>query len=148
MNEKFVIIFLFPFTVFAQQIEYRFFIGFNNKDGSRYSINNPEEFLTQRSLDRRISQNINIKISDLPVNNHYVSYVRSLGFEIKNRTRWMNGVIVATTDSSFAEQLTSSFIDSVIYFGRSNHQNKHEKATISFHFPSDYGSALNQIYMI
>lgn len=144
----FFIILILPCSVFSQQMEYKFFVSFSDKNNSEYNINDPSEFLSQRSLDRRFFQNIPIKFSDLPVNRDYILSVKSEGFKILNQTKWINGIIVSTTDSALVTNLGFSFIDSVLYFGKWNIENKHHQERFSFNLESDYGSSLNQIYMI
>lgn len=146
--KKFFIIFFFPIFVFAQQIEYKFFITFSDKNNSDYTIDNPEDFLSQRSIDRRLSQNIDVKFSDLPVNKNYILSVKSEGFKVLNQTKWMNGIIVSTIDSSLISNLNFLFIDTIIYFGSWEIKNKYHRERFSWNRESNYGSSLNQIYMI
>ncbi len=78
----------------------KFFVAFTDKIGTPYSINNPEAFLTQRSIDRRNNQGIPVVENDLPVNPSYISQVRNLGVAILNPTKWLNGVTVLAADTS------------------------------------------------
>ncbi|PJB57289.1 MAG: serine protease, partial [Bacteroidetes bacterium CG_4_9_14_3_um_filter_41_19] len=49
----------------------KYFIQFTDKNNSPYSINQPEEFLSQRAIDRREKYGIVITEEDLPVNPAY-----------------------------------------------------------------------------
>ena len=51
-----IIILLFPFSVFSQNMEFKFFISFTDKDLSEYSLFEPEKFLSKESLLRREKQ--------------------------------------------------------------------------------------------
>jgi hypothetical protein len=47
-------------------------VFFKNKTGSPYSITQPDQFLSQRAIDRRIRQGIAVFEEDIPVNPAYV----------------------------------------------------------------------------
>ena len=46
----------------------RYMVFFKDKTGTSYSVSQPLGFLSQKALDRRIRQNINVVPADLPVN--------------------------------------------------------------------------------
>ena len=94
-----LIVFLFN-TVFAQVYPDKYYVQFTDKNNSPYSINNPDEFLSQKSIDRRIRQGIPIDEKDLPVNPSYIQGVKDVGVEIINPTKWLNGVTIGTNDPS------------------------------------------------
>jgi len=155
-NMKKVLIILFlPFSVFSQNMEFKFFISFTDKDLSEYNLSDPDKFLSQESLSRREKQNIFVNKTDLPVSKTYISSIRDKNFKILNRTKWFNGVIVSTTDSSLIENINFSFVDSIIYFGKWEVINKQHNERIfsfrsktSFHRQNNKGVSLNQIYML
>jgi len=70
-------------------------VFFNDKEGSPYSLSNPEEFLSAKAIQRRENQGISITASDLPVNPTYITSVASQGASVLYRTKWMNGVLVS-----------------------------------------------------
>jgi len=147
--KRVLIILLFPYSVFSQNMEFKFFISFTDKDLSEYNLSEPEEFLSQESLFRREKQNIFVNKTDLPVCKTYVSAIRDKNFKILNRTKWFNGVIVSTNDSSLIENIDLSFVDSIIYFGKWEVINKeHNERGFSFHRKNNKGASLNQIYML
>lgn len=84
----------------AQVAPHKFFVGFTDKNGTPYSISNPQAFLTQRSIDRRNAQSIAVVENDLPVTPSYIEQVRILGVNILNPTKWLNGVTVYASDTS------------------------------------------------
>lgn len=56
---------------------------------------NPESFLTKKSLNRRnlrVKSNIKYDESDRPVCQDYVNKIRSSGIRIKQKTKWFNGI--------------------------------------------------------
>jgi hypothetical protein len=89
-------------------------IEFADKNNNPYSIEKPEEFLSQRAIQRRIRQNIAIFESDLPVNPHYTDSLRSLGLRIINRSKWFNTVLIETGDTILLDTICKiTFINSV-----------------------------------
>ena len=152
MNKIFLLLFI-SISTFAQQdsITYKYWVKFTDKDNSIFSVNNPEYFLSQRAIDRRNSQNISIKIQDLPINNWYVDSIRNLGFEIINRSKWFNGVILATHDSSLSNKIDFPFVKSIYYFGNwnENKSNQKIKSKLETDFSKvDYGDSFNQLAML
>jgi hypothetical protein len=81
----------------------KYLITFRDKAASPYAVSKPQEFLSRRSIDRRIRQNIAVTERDLPPNPAYVSAVRQAGATIWYPTRWANGVVAECTP----EQLTA-----------------------------------------
>lgn len=75
-----------------------YWVQFTDKNNSPYSIDVPEEFLSQRALDRRARLGIAIDEYDLPVNPQYLEAVAGCGAELINPSKWLNGVTVYTAD--------------------------------------------------
>lgn len=97
----------------------RYFIYFTDKTGNDYpySISNPTEFLTQRSIDRRSKQGISIDESDLPVDPGYVQGLKDSGIEVYFTSRWLNGALV-NADTTLLDALEDlSYVDSVAWIG-------------------------------
>ena len=98
-----------------------FWVYFTDKDGSDYQINSPEEFLSERSINRRAWQGLGIDHRDLPVNGDYVRELRELGVEIRHISRWLNGAVLVNADSAqFQKVLEKSFTDTMAWSPPSN----------------------------
>jgi serine protease AprX len=91
---------LLVISVYSQQIPQKYFVTFKDKNGTPYTISNPQAFLTQRSIDRRAAHWIPILEEDLPVNPAYVSSVRATGVQVIAASKWFNGIIIRAVDSS------------------------------------------------
>jgi hypothetical protein len=78
----------------------KYFVAFTDKANSPFSIENPQEFLSERAIERRERYNIPVDISDLPVNSDYVQAVADIGVAITYPVKWLNGVVVQTNDPS------------------------------------------------
>ena len=96
-------------TMFAQaQVATNiYWVHFTDKEGSPYSIDNPEAYLSPRALQRRANLNITIDEYDLPVNPQYLQAVADCGAEIINPSKWLNGVSVHVTDPSVIEAINA-----------------------------------------
>ena len=103
-------------AVFAQaQVNTNiYWIQFTDKDNSPYSIDNPEEYLSERALERRARLNIAIDEYDIPVNPQYLQAVAECGAALINPSKWLNGVTVYTTSQSVLEAINAlEFVQTV-----------------------------------
>jgi hypothetical protein len=108
------VLFLLVITGFSQQIPQKYFVAFTDKNGTPYSINNPQAFLTQRAIDRRTAQGIPIIEEDLPVTPAYVNAITALGAQVFTRCKWFNGITIKVNDSSLLPSIKGlSFVQSV-----------------------------------
>ncbi len=78
-----------------------YWVAFTDKNHSAYSIAHPEEFLSQRAIQRRFNQNIAVDSMDLPVNSAYIYQVLELGAEFVHSSKWLNGITVKCNIDSF-----------------------------------------------
>ncbi|MFZ2906321.1 MAG: S8 family serine peptidase [Cyclobacteriaceae bacterium] len=81
----------------------RYMVFFTDKTGTPFSISVPENFLSERAIQRRANQEIVVIEQDLPVVPGYVDQVANTGATVLYKTKWMNGVLIEATD----EQLTT-----------------------------------------
>jgi subtilisin family serine protease len=72
----------------------RYMVFFKDKANSPYSISEPQQFLSQRSLERREKNNVSVTTEDLPVNVSYINQVKSAGATSLYATRWLNGLLI------------------------------------------------------
>src|SRR3954471_20901851 len=68
----------------------KYFIYFTDKNSSPYSISNPSQFLSSRSVLRRAKQGIALTTRDLPVNPNYIDSVKAKGASVSYTSRWFN----------------------------------------------------------
>lgn len=87
---------------------------FTDKDDNGFSVDQPEAFLSQQSIERRAWQSLPVDASDLPVNTVYTDSLTSLGMEVLHVSKWLNGALVKSTDQQLIDTIYRlSFIDSV-----------------------------------
>ncbi|HNV49403.1 MAG TPA: S8 family serine peptidase [Bacteroidales bacterium] len=106
---------LFSFTCLYSQIyPDKYFIAFTDKNNSPYSIENPQEYLSARAIERRSRYNIPIDIHDLPVNPQYIEAVADIGVQVINPTKWLNGITIYTNNPSLLSEIEAlPFVKSV-----------------------------------
>ncbi|HQF01078.1 MAG TPA: S8 family serine peptidase [Bacteroidales bacterium] len=106
---------LFSFTCLYSQIyPDKYFVAFTDKNNSPYSIENPQEYLSARAIERRSRYNIPIDIHDLPVNPQYIEAVADIGVQVINPTKWLNGITIYTNDHSLLSEIEAlPFVKSV-----------------------------------
>ncbi|MEO9873161.1 S8 family serine peptidase [Ekhidna sp.] len=112
-----LILILLPIMGFSQSQVNRYFIYFDEKSGESYpySVSNPNEFLTQKAIDRREKQGIEIDESDLPVNPSFVQNLKEAGVDVFFTSRWLNGALVNLDTTLLDELAMLSFVDSIAW---------------------------------
>jgi hypothetical protein len=164
----FTIILLFSFFLsFAQLAPDKYWVKFTDKTNTPYSIENPEDFLSQKAIDRRTNQGIAIEENDLPVDPAYIQAVINEGAEILTVSKWFNSVTVYATSSSVINAIELlPFVLSVEKDNLGNapsneesvkpfFENEWEEEIVNTNLKGissgssyDYGSAFNQIDML
>ncbi len=106
---------LFSFTwLYSQIYPDKYFVAFTDKNNSPYSIENPQEYLSARAIERRSRYNIPIDIHDLPVNPQYIEAVADIGVQVINPTKWLNGITIYTNNPSLLSEIEAlPFVKSV-----------------------------------
>ncbi len=100
------------------QVTRKYLVLLRDKVNTPYSIGRPEQFLSQRSILRRQKQNIPLLERDLPVNPAYVAQLQQTGAKIWFSSRWLNAVLIETTDATIATVQKLPFVKG-LEFGRS-----------------------------
>ena len=112
---KFILAILLSFcstSVFCEG--YMFRIELKDKGNPPYTIENPEEFLSEKSIERRQRQGIAIDRTDLPIDPLYLEEIKSTGAVIKAASKWVETVTVYLPDSSAVPALKDlSFVDTL-----------------------------------
>lgn len=95
----------FFFSIKAQVAPDKYWVQFTDKNNTPYSINKPEEFLSDRAIQRRQDYGIAIDQYDIPVNTSYLQAVAQTGATILNPSKWLNGVTVEVTSTSVLQAI-------------------------------------------
>ena len=170
MNKISTIIFFLCLAISAitQVAPDKYWVKFTDKNDSPFSINNPEQFLSQRAIDRRNLFGIEIAENDLPVNPQYIQAVSNTGVTILTISKWFNSVTIYTIDPNALNEISQlPFVKSLVLLSsvknkpEDNHTTKPFFSNESYSIPQeglmksisqqnsyDYGSAYNQIHML
>lgn len=82
----------------AKEFHYR--LTLTDKKNSPYSISRPQEFLSEKSLERRKRLGIKVDKYDLPITPSYLEKISATGAVVLNCSKWNNTVQVAITDTT------------------------------------------------
>lgn len=141
--KKFV--FLMFFCTSILQAQEHAWVYFKNKPNAETYLSHPLTMLSQRAIDRRSHQNIEITAQDVPVDPSYILSIKnSEGITVKAISKWLNAVHVfgLVTDITALKSLT--FVDSIQFaskniennsalkiFSKTSKINKFEKTSIA-----------------
>ena len=155
--KKIVLIFLILLSqnIFSQEDAWVYFI---DKPNAQFYFDNPLEMLSQRALDRRANQNIDLDIKDIPIHQSYVDEVTaSEGIEVKAKSKWFNAVHVRGSISAIQALANLVFVDNIQFADRSlNQSNRKSNAqkvkAVNKQMDTQenfvYGNSSNQIEML
>ena len=139
-----LLILAFPLSLSAQ---HKLWISFSNK-GSQ-TLSNTEVSISERAKERRIRQNIALSTRDLPINPIYIHQVKALGFEVINRSRWFNGIMVSANDLVNVDSLQSlPFVLDVIDFEVQSFSRNEKANKFELIDTINYGNAFPQLEML
>ena len=155
------IIFLFiTISNFAQD---KYVVRFTDKNNSTFSLSTPQNFINQRSIDRRTKQGIAYDSLDLPVNLTYIQGVENAGATVLNKSKWFNSVTIQTANPAVLTAISAlPYVVSTTNVARllpaNISHNKFEEETIEpYQAPAitaqrttnfNYGNGTNQATMI
>lgn len=84
----------------ALPTEFRYRLTLTDKANSPYSIARPEEFLSEKSIERRKKFGLAVDEHDLPISPAYLKQIRSTGAHVFNMSKWNNTVQVSLKDTT------------------------------------------------
>ncbi len=103
----FLLMLMISLSLASQTAPNTWWVQFTDKTDSPYSILRPEEFLSQRSVERRNRFGIQVTEQDLPVNTEYIDSLKSAGLQILAKSKWFNAVTVFSTDTLLIQSLST-----------------------------------------
>jgi serine protease AprX len=92
-------------TLFEQTAPHKYRIVLTDKENNPFSLQHPEQFLSQAALTRRAVQGIPLTTADLPVTPSYLDSIRQTGVTILTVSKWFNAVTVQTDDSVILKRI-------------------------------------------
>ncbi|MDN3203592.1 S8 family serine peptidase [Algoriphagus sediminis] len=107
-----MVILLWAFSAKAQD---RYAVFYKYKPQEEFSLSNPSQYLTQKALDRRSKEGVQIDSLDLPVSNKYISEVEILSEYIIFNSKWFNASVAVLSESAVKEVSELPFVEKVEY---------------------------------
>ena len=130
-------------------------VFFTDKENVEASLANPISILTQDALDRKSLHNTPIDERDVPVNESYISTIKSqTGIQVMAKSKWFNCVHVRGSEEDISALETLTFVDSIDFA-----DNSLTRSTVDFGFKKgepetqqrvvyNYGATDNQVTQI
>lgn len=139
----------------AQTLVYnKYWVQFTDKDQVPFSVDEPEEFLSERALQRRERYNIDIDETDLPVDQNYIDSILYIGARYHGVSKWFNAIVVTGIDSAKAEQIRGlGFVADVFPVAALNIESEDENleqpaVVLSSDTDNEHGYSFDQISMV
>lgn len=108
------------FSAFSQEDAWVYFV---DKPNYQFYFDNPLAMLSQRSLDRRTTQNIALDLKDVPVYQEYIDQITAQnGIEVKAKSKWLNCLHVRGSEESIEALSNLSFVSVVKFADESLNQ--------------------------
>lgn len=85
-----------------------------DKKGTEYTLDRPQEFLSERALERRSRQQLSVDSTDLPLSRMYLEKLEEVGGRIVVTSKWNNTAVVEVDDTIRMEEVSKlPFVSSV-----------------------------------
>ncbi len=97
-----------------------YWVYFTDKADNGYQRDQPGEFLSERSIQRRAWQGLGVGLTDEPVTRAYVDTLLEMGVEVRHISRWLNGLAMVNADEAlFRKVLALPFVDTIAWIPES-----------------------------
>ncbi|MCO6149630.1 S8 family serine peptidase [Flavobacterium sp. NRK1] len=157
MKKHMLLIVLFFIATFCYSQEDAW-VYFKDKPDSSSYFNNPTEMLSQKALDRRLKQNIDLDITDVPLYKPYKDAIAAVdGITVMAQSKWLNALHIRGTQDAIFNLKNLEFVDHIDFADRTlNHsgrmnaiqQNAIVDKVLETEENFSYGTASRQIQML
>lgn len=152
----FIVLFFSCFIGHSQQEDA--WVYFNVKNNSQSYYDNPLQMLSQRAIDRRSKQKIDLDLKDIPIDISYINQIKAVsGITIKAKSKWLNALHIRGTQTVINSLKSFAFVDKIDFAnkalnltGRKAPAAKIKKVNKVLETQIDfaYGGSANQIQML
>ena len=109
-----ILLFFCTFFQSRSQETFMYRLILKDKGNPSFSMEQPEMFLSDKSIQRRARQGFVVDSVDLPIAPSYLQAIASTGAEIRTFSKWVKTVVVHIPDSSFISPLKNlPFVDTL-----------------------------------
>jgi hypothetical protein len=155
-NITLLLVIIFSCSIYGQEDAW---VYFNAKPNAQTFFDNPLSELSQRSLDRRTTQNILLDIKDAPMHQPYIDQINATeGIVVLAKSKWFNALHIQGAEETIRALESLSFVDRVDFANRLLNnplrnavpQKKIKKVNKQFETEVvfNYGNSGNQIEML
>lgn len=137
-------------------LDYKYRITFTDKADTPYSLQHPEQYLSEKALQRRSRQGLAVDSTDLPICGSYVRRIVELGVKPVAHGKWENFLTVACADTAWlAAARDLPFVKRIEFvwgkplFPQDVATQREELTNQLTHYPDSlYGAATRQIRLL
>jgi serine protease AprX len=150
-------IFMASFVGFAQQDAW---VYFTDKPDAATYLANPLTMLTQKSINRRIAQNIDLDVKDVPIFPSYITQVtNAAGITVMAKSKWLNALHIRGSVVNIQQLASLTFLSSIQFADKTLNSGALPKSvttetyqavnkTLDTQVTFAYGTSSNQISML
>ena len=91
----------------SAECSYKYRVSLKDKVGTVYSVDKPQQFLSERALERRNRQLLPVDETDLPVSQSYIKELLGTGVRLVTTSKWNNTVVLEVTDTLLMDKVAS-----------------------------------------
>jgi len=106
--------FLGSFMHLAAQDKKRYLVYFKDRSITdahyHYSLDKPEEFLSQRAIERRKRQSIALATKDMPIQNSHIQALKATGAGVWYVSRWLNAALIEADEATLVKVKALRFV--------------------------------------
>ena len=152
MKRLFLFFFLISCLSYAQ--EEHAWVYFKDKANVQEALNNPSTILSNKAIQRKSLRGTTIDERDVPVNESYISIVKSQpAISVKSKSKWMNCIHVIGPRENISDLLNLQFVSNIEFASdelnsRVSEENKNRKNKLEINIEFNYGFAANQTEML
>lgn len=125
-----LLVFFAAGEVFSQVSRYVIYL--EDKENTRFSLEKPEEFLSERAILRRQAQQIAITENDFPVNQAYVDSLTATGANYLFSSKWFNAVLIEANEEQLQAIMGLSFYLDMEYAAPNGAPAFNERSKVKF----------------
>lgn len=100
-----IMIVLFAMNALPQTAPGKYWVQFTDKANTPFSIDQPQDYVSDRAIERRSRYHISIVEGDLPIDPAYPDSLGKMGVTILNRSKWFNAITISTTDTAVLSRI-------------------------------------------
>ena len=103
--------------------ENKYWLELKDKLESPFRIDRPQEFLSDKAIERRLNQGISIDIQDLPVSLSYLNRVSKEGAKVLYSSKWFNALAISCNETMITKLEQLPFVKSIRLIGFTTDKN-------------------------